>query len=119
MGPDFFKAGRSATLPTKREPSPAGGLRTMHLHEAIRAQARRRPDACAITFEGQDFSYERLDARAGQIALRLIAQGVRPGDVVGVHMHRSTEMVAAMLAILRPAAPTCRWTRTSPMAGSR
>ena len=81
--------------------APPIDLRTMRLHEAVRIHARRRPGACAIVFEGDAFSYGWLDARADQLAARLIARGVQLGDVVGLYMHRSPEMVAAMLAILK------------------
>ena len=85
----------------KVDAAPNIGIRTMRLHEVVRIQARRRPGACAIVFEGAAFSYGWLDARADQLAARLIARGVQLGDVVGLYMHRSPEMVAAMLAILK------------------
>ncbi len=85
-------------------PSPAVGLRAMRLHEAAALQADRQPGACAIVFEGEAFSYGWLQGRADQIAAELIARGVRLGDLVGLYMHRSPEMVAAMLAILKAGA---------------
>ncbi len=86
------------------DPRPAVNLRAMRLHEAVGLQAQRQPSACAIVFEGDQFSYGWLEARADQLAARLIAAGVQLGDVVGLYMHRSPEMVAAMLAILKAGA---------------
>jgi acyl-CoA synthetase (AMP-forming)/AMP-acid ligase II len=48
----------------------------------VRAQARLRPDAAAIWFEGRETSFGQLDARSSQCAQALLAAGIRPGDRV-------------------------------------
>lgn len=50
----------------------------------LRRQARLRPDAPAIWFEGQETSFGELDARSSQCAQALLAAGMRPGDRVAV-----------------------------------
>ncbi|GGH23153.1 hypothetical protein GCM10010973_08870 [Cribrihabitans marinus] len=71
------------------------------VHGAFEAQAARMPDAPALVFAEQAFSYGALDARANAIAARLRAMGVQPGVHVGLYCPRGPEMVAAALAILK------------------
>ncbi len=49
-----------------------------------RYQARVRPDAEALWFEGRKTTFRELDALANQTANALIAAGVKPGDRIGV-----------------------------------
>lgn len=49
-----------------------------------RLQARLRPDAEAIWFEGRTTTFAQLDAAASRCANALLAQGLKPGDRVGV-----------------------------------
>ena len=47
-----------------------------------RQQAKLRPNATALWFEGKETSFAELDARSNQVANALIAAGVQPGDRV-------------------------------------
>jgi len=47
-----------------------------------RVQARKRPDANALWFEGRKTTYAELDTRSNQVANALIAADVAPGDRV-------------------------------------
>lgn len=58
-------------------------------------------DRTALELGDQHLSYSALDQRMQALAAELIAQGVRPGDPVGLFAERSFDMIAAMLAILR------------------
>ncbi|SDG84152.1 amino acid adenylation domain-containing protein [Lentzea fradiae] len=58
----------------------------------------------AVVFEGAEVSAGELDARANQVAHRLIGRGVRRGDLVGVLVRRSPEFVAAILGVLKAGA---------------
>jgi amino acid adenylation domain-containing protein len=68
---------------------------------AFRAQVAARPDAVAIRFGGQRVSYAALDARADVIASGLHEAGIKQGDLVGICLDRSPDMVAALLAVHR------------------
>ena len=72
--------------------------------ELIAEQARRDPGALAVACADGTLSYAELDARADQVANRLIAHGVPAGALVGVCLERGTELVAAMLGILKSGA---------------
>ncbi len=75
--------------------------RTLCLHEMFEAQVERTPEATAVTFENEQFTYRELDERANQLARHLRALGVRPEVTVGILMERSMEMAVALLAVLK------------------
>ncbi len=52
--------------------------------DVTRIQARLRPDAEAIWFEGRVTTFGELDRAANQCAQALLARGLKPGDRVGV-----------------------------------
>ncbi|MEO5726581.1 MAG: amino acid adenylation domain-containing protein, partial [Byssovorax sp.] len=71
------------------------------LHQLFEQQVDRTPDAVAIVFGVERVTYRRLDAWANAIAHRLASRGVGPGVLVGLSVHRSAALVAAMLGILK------------------
>ena len=74
------------------------------VHRLIEAQARRTPDAAAVSARGEALTYAELDARANRLARRLIRAGVRRGDVVAISMERSLELLVSMLAVWKAGA---------------
>jgi polyketide synthase PksN len=74
------------------------------LPRRFEAQVARTPDATAVVFRDQSVSYRQLNLRANQLANLLIARGVKRGDLVGVLMDRSWEMVASLYAVLKAGA---------------
>lgn len=71
------------------------------LPDQVAATTTARPDAAAIRWRGEAFTYAALDACADAVAAALERAGVRPGDLVGVCLDRSPDMVAALLAVHR------------------
>jgi amino acid adenylation domain-containing protein len=67
--------------------------------QSVGEQARRTPDAVALRFRDQAFSYRELQERADRLAARLCATGIGPGDVVGVCLPRHPDLVTALLAV--------------------
>ncbi|HSE17131.1 MAG TPA: amino acid adenylation domain-containing protein, partial [Pyrinomonadaceae bacterium] len=74
------------------------------IHELIEAQAGSRPEATAVECDGKYLSYGELNGQANQLAHYLRRLGVGPEQRVGVCMQRSTEMVVALLGILKAGA---------------
>ncbi|MGW5285223.1 amino acid adenylation domain-containing protein [Streptomyces collinus] len=74
------------------------------LVELFARQAARTPDAVATVFTGERLTYAELDARAEELAAVLRARGARPEEIVAVALHRSTELVVALLAVLKSGA---------------
>ncbi|MFF0225844.1 FadD7 family fatty acid--CoA ligase [Streptomyces sp. NPDC004629] len=73
------------------------------LHDLIDAQAGRRPRARALLV-GADrapVSYGTLAALAGELALQLRAEGLRPGRPVGLVSGNNLEFVVALLGAAR------------------
>jgi amino acid adenylation domain-containing protein len=71
------------------------------IHQLFEAQVERTPDAIAVVFEDQQFSYQELNYRANQLAHYLQSLGVEPETLVGVYLERSIEFVIALLGILK------------------
>ncbi len=78
--------------------------RDVCLHSLVSRQAQRTPSATAVTFADESLTYRQLDERANQLAHHLIARGVTAGDIVGIHLERSLDMVVAVLATLKSGA---------------
>ncbi|WP_158501869.1 non-ribosomal peptide synthetase, partial [Vitiosangium sp. GDMCC 1.1324] len=74
------------------------------LHRRFEERAAAVPEAVALSFEQQRLSYAELEARSNQLARYLARQGVVRGDLVGLYLERSPEMVVAVLAILKAGA---------------
>ncbi len=83
----------------KQDPSP--NWRDATITDLFDEQVRRRPDAVALRFDGQDLTYLELDRRAELLARHLRDLGVRTEAAVGVFFERSFEMVIALVGILK------------------
>ena len=75
--------------------APAGAT----LATLFAATAERTPEAVALIWGDQEFSFAALRARANHLARRLAALGVRPGVVVGIALPRTEALVVAVLAV--------------------
>ncbi|MGC2775827.1 MAG: amino acid adenylation domain-containing protein, partial [Bradyrhizobium sp.] len=98
------------------------------VHRRFARHARETPNAPALIFGAETISYEILDRRASRIAQHLTALGVRPGELVGISMQRSPDLVAAFIAVLKAGAaylpldpdhPPARLSATIRDAGAR
>ena len=72
------------------------------VNELVERSAAVHPSKTALVFEGSRMSYSELDKAANRLARYLSEDvGVRRGDRVGVYMHRCSEMVVSILAVLK------------------
>ncbi|HIK08630.1 MAG TPA: amino acid adenylation domain-containing protein [Trichormus sp. M33_DOE_039] len=71
------------------------------IHELFTAQVERTPDAIALIFGEQAFTYQEINIKANQLAHYLQTLAVKPETPVGICMERSPEMLIGMLAILK------------------
>ncbi len=67
-------------------------------------QAARVPDAVAISFGEQSWTYRRLDEASNRLAHLLTAHGAGPGQRVALLLPRSDEAIVAILAVLKSGA---------------
>ncbi|HSK81762.1 MAG TPA: amino acid adenylation domain-containing protein, partial [Thermoanaerobaculia bacterium] len=79
----------------------ASGFPLRPVHRLFEEQARARPDAVAVSWEGGSMTYGELDRRSGAIARRLRRLGVTTDARVGLVVERSPEMLEAILGILK------------------
>jgi amino acid adenylation domain-containing protein len=71
------------------------------IHELFEATVERTPDAIAVVYENQQFTYRELNVKANQLAHYLRSLGVKSEVLVGICLERSLEMVIGLLAILK------------------
>ncbi|MFJ8860318.1 amino acid adenylation domain-containing protein [Streptomyces sp. NPDC102451] len=71
------------------------------LHDLLTAQATSAPTAIAALYGDSSASYAQVEAEADRIAAALVAEGVRPGSRVGLHMSRSQGLLPALFGVLR------------------
>ena len=71
------------------------------IHDVVREQVKRTPDAVAVRYEDQILTYEELDQRVEQVAKVLSEQGVKPGTLVGLFVNRSLDMLVGLLGALK------------------
>lgn len=71
------------------------------LHEAFFERAANQPERRVLTTASGELSAGELAGRADATGLQLRRLGVSPGEIVGVCMERSEDLLAALLGVLR------------------
>ncbi|MBN1050264.1 non-ribosomal peptide synthetase [Clostridium botulinum] len=67
-------------------------------------QTKLNPNKIAIKSEYDTLTYEELDKQSNQLANFLINKGVRQNDIVGIMIERSSNMMVAIIGILKTGA---------------
>jgi len=88
------------TLLEHRNDSAAEYPRDRRVHDLVREQVARTPDAIAVRSGAVTLTYREVDARARQIAAALRRRGVGAGATVGLCLTRGPEMMPALLGVL-------------------
>ncbi|MEH0547421.1 amino acid adenylation domain-containing protein [Streptomyces sp. B21-105] len=78
--------------------------RDASLAELFDEQVARTPDARAVEYGDDTLTYAELGRAAERVARRLRARGVRPDDLVGLCLGRSTAMIVGLVGILKAGA---------------
>src|SRR5438445_4468738 len=71
------------------------------VHHLFEEQVERTPEAVAVVFGVQSLTYRDLNVKANRLAHHLRSLGVGPGELVGLRVERSFEMVIGLLGILK------------------
>ena len=79
-------------------------LREARVEAAFERRASTTPNSTALIFEDKKFTYKQINEKANQLAHYLMANGVRPGAIVGVSVERSPDLTIALLAVLKAGA---------------
>jgi amino acid adenylation domain-containing protein len=90
-------AHRRAATTSPALPAPSGETVTSLFTE----QARRRPDATAVSSAAGSLTYAEVDERAENLARLLTSAGAGPDTLVGVAVGRGAELLIAMIAIFK------------------
>ncbi len=72
------------------------------IHELFEEQAERMGDNIAVIGTGTtSITYNQLNEKSHQLAQMLVEKGVKPGDIVGIMVERSIEMIIGIVGILK------------------
>ncbi len=77
---------------------------TATIQDLFEEQVRARPEARALTMDGEHLSYAELNRRVNQLAHFLRGQGAERGTPIGLCLERSFDMIIAMLAVVKAGA---------------
>ena len=80
---------------------PVAAAATTTLVELFEAQVERTPEAVALSFGQQRLSYAELNSQANRVAHYLMAKGVGRESLVGIALERTSEMVVAIIGVLK------------------
>jgi len=96
---------REPAAQPRARPQPAPVARPKEgVHELFERRCRSDPDAPAVVFGSEVWSRADLNRRANALAHELVRAGVRRDSLVAVSMTRSSQLVAALLAVLKAGA---------------
>ncbi|MEW1654275.1 amino acid adenylation domain-containing protein [Streptomyces sp. NPDC093707] len=80
---------------------PAAYLPASTVPELFAEQVTRTPDAQAVRDTTGTLTYAQLNARANDLAHHLSGHGIGPEDLVALALPRSTDLIVAILAVLK------------------
>ncbi|MEU6235318.1 amino acid adenylation domain-containing protein [Kitasatospora sp. NPDC047058] len=79
-------------------------LTGQRLHELFEQAAAAHAGRTALVCGEEQLTYADLNGRANRLARTLLDRGVRRGDLVGVALDRSADLVVALLAVMKTGA---------------
>ncbi len=74
---------------------------SMLIHEKFKSAKHKQPNNIALITNEEEISYSQLDNRSNIIAEKLLRLGIKPGDIVGVHMNRGIHLIATLLGVMK------------------
>ncbi|MGI9290684.1 MAG: non-ribosomal peptide synthase/polyketide synthase [Gammaproteobacteria bacterium] len=74
------------------------------IHTLIEKRVAQQPDAPAVFFREESYSFNELNQRANRIAHFLRSKGAGPGKIIGLCLERSPDLVAALIGIFKSGA---------------
>ncbi len=84
--------------------------------ELIEERAATAPESKALSARNVEMTYGELNRRANQLAHYLQTAGVAKGDIVGIYLPRTLDMVVSLLAVLKAGAAYLPLDPTTPAA---
>ncbi|MCP3999465.1 MAG: amino acid adenylation domain-containing protein [Gammaproteobacteria bacterium] len=76
----------------------------LQLQQVFEQQVTKTPNAIAVVHGDEQISYAALNARANQLAHYLRTENIGAGDLIGIYIERSINMMVALLGTLKAGA---------------
>ncbi|GMU95632.1 amino acid adenylation domain-containing protein [Ignavibacterium album] len=76
----------------------------MTVYSLFKKRVNSNPDSIAASFNGYKISYKKLAEESDKIAHLLSESGIKRGDIVGLCLNRSVEMIISLLGIIKAGA---------------
>lgn len=70
----------------------------------IDKQTKQYPDKIAVQADAFSLTFQQLRERSNQLANNLIGKGIGRGDLIGIYLERSVEMIIGILGIIKSGA---------------
>jgi amino acid adenylation domain-containing protein/non-ribosomal peptide synthase protein (TIGR01720 family) len=93
----------------------SAALSDVRAHHAFEEQAARVPDRTAVTDSNRQLTYRELNEQANRLARYLQSTGIGPDTIVGIYLNRSTDLIVALLAVLKAGGAYLPLDATSPI----
>ncbi|MGH9893348.1 MAG: non-ribosomal peptide synthetase, partial [bacterium] len=74
------------------------------VHQLFERQVRETPHEVAVECGDEKLTYQELNERSQEVAVHLKEVGVRPGDLVGLCVKRTPELIIGLIGILKSGA---------------
>lgn len=74
------------------------------IHQLFEAKAAQSPESPAVIYESETLTYGELNEQANRLAHYLISQGIGPDHPVALCLEASTDMIVAILGVLKAGA---------------
>jgi len=74
------------------------------IHEIFEAQVRQSPHSVAVEYQEQALTFEEVNRQANQLARYLRRRDVREGQLVGLCIDRSVDLIVGVLGVLKAGA---------------
>ncbi|RYP05214.1 hypothetical protein DL765_009911 [Monosporascus sp. GIB2] len=74
------------------------------LHQLLKYVSENHSDKTALICANTTLTFGELNVFANRLARALVQRGVRNGDLIGVALDRSVDLVAVLLAVLKTGA---------------
>ncbi|WP_416777277.1 condensation domain-containing protein [Xenorhabdus budapestensis] len=71
------------------------------VHRQFVQVAHNTPHQMAVRCDDSALNYQQVEEQSENLAQCLLAEGLQPGNVVGIHMEKGNDYVIAIMAILR------------------
>lgn len=76
----------------------------MTVYTLFKEQVIKNPNSVAVSFDTTNLTYIELEKEVDRMTSSLLNQGVKKGDILGLCVNRSVEMIVALLSIIKSGA---------------